>query len=51
MVDVNVARLRAKLVELGATCRLDAERGVGYVLCDMARASADAVFSSKGATV
>jgi len=31
MVDVNVSRLRAKLVELGATCRLDAERGVGYI--------------------
>lgn len=32
MVDVNVARLRAKLTELGATCRVNAERGVGYVL-------------------
>ena len=31
MVDVNVSRLRAKLVELGATCRVDAERGVGYI--------------------
>jgi DNA-binding response OmpR family regulator len=31
MVDVNVARLRAKLVGLGASCRLEAKRGVGYV--------------------
>lgn len=31
MVDVNVARLRAKLVGLGASCRLEARRGVGYV--------------------
>ncbi|MFN2601628.1 MAG: response regulator transcription factor [Gemmatimonadaceae bacterium] len=30
IVDVNVARLRAKLTALGATCRIDAERGVGY---------------------
>lgn len=34
MVDVNVARLRAKLVDLSATCRLNAERGVGYVFCE-----------------
>ena len=34
MIDVNVARLRAKLIALGATCRLDTERGVGYVLSD-----------------
>jgi DNA-binding response OmpR family regulator len=32
IVDVNVGRLRAKLVALGATCRLDTHRGVGYVL-------------------
>ena len=31
MVDVNVARLRAKLVGIGASCRLEARRGVGYV--------------------
>ena len=31
VVDVNVSRLRAKLVDLGASCHLDAERGVGYV--------------------
>jgi two-component system, OmpR family, response regulator len=34
MVDVNVARLRAKLVGLGATCRLEARRGVGYVFSE-----------------
>lgn len=34
MVDVNVARLRAKLVALGATCRLDSRRGVGYVFSE-----------------
>ena len=31
LVDVNVSRLRTKLVGLGARCRLEAERGVGYV--------------------
>jgi DNA-binding response OmpR family regulator len=31
MVDVNVSRLRAKLVGLGASCRVDAERGIGYM--------------------
>ena len=31
MVDVNVARLRGKLAALGATCRLEARRGVGYL--------------------
>jgi len=31
VVDVNVSRLRAKLAVLGATCRVEAERGVGYV--------------------
>lgn len=30
IVDVNVARLRAKLSALEATCHIDAERGVGY---------------------
>jgi len=30
VVDVNVARLRAKLNALDATCSIDAERGVGY---------------------
>ncbi len=30
IVDVNVARLRTKLAGAGATCRIDAERGVGY---------------------
>ena len=30
MIDVNVSRLRAKLVGLGASCRVHAERGVGY---------------------
>jgi two-component system OmpR family response regulator len=32
MVDVNVSRLRAKLLSRGATCRLDSVRGVGYVM-------------------
>lgn len=32
MVDVNVSRLRAKLTSLGATCRLESVRGVGYVM-------------------
>ena len=31
MVDVNVSRLRAKLVRLGATCRFEAQSGAGYV--------------------
>lgn len=35
MVDVNVSRLRAKLADLGATCGLDAERGVGYVFSEV----------------
>ena len=34
VVDVNVSRLRAKLSSLGATCRLEAERGVGYVFTE-----------------
>jgi two-component system OmpR family response regulator len=34
MVDVNVARLRAKLVALGASCRVEARRGVGYVFSE-----------------
>jgi DNA-binding response OmpR family regulator len=34
VVDVNVSRLRAKLTRLGATCRLEAERGVGYVFTE-----------------
>ena len=34
VVDVNVSRVRAKLTRLGATCRLDAERGVGYVFAE-----------------
>jgi DNA-binding response OmpR family regulator len=51
MVDVNVARLRAKLVELGATCRLDAARGVGYVFCDLPGARANARLGTKGARV
>jgi DNA-binding response OmpR family regulator len=34
MVDVNVARLRSKLVSLGASCRLEARRGVGYVFSE-----------------
>jgi len=34
MVDVNIARLRAKLVGLGASCRLEARRGVGYVFSE-----------------
>ena len=41
MVDVNVARLRAKLTDLGATCRLDAHRGVGYVFNDPAALQPD----------
>lgn len=31
VVAVNVARLRGKLLAAGATCRIDSERGVGYV--------------------
>jgi two-component system copper resistance phosphate regulon response regulator CusR len=31
IVDVNVSRLRVKLVDADATCHLDAERGVGYI--------------------
>jgi DNA-binding response OmpR family regulator len=34
LVDVNVSRVRAKLTALGATCRLEAERGVGYVFAE-----------------
>jgi len=33
-VAVNVARLRAKLVGIGASCRLEARRGVGYVFSE-----------------
>jgi DNA-binding response OmpR family regulator len=36
MLDVNVARLRAKLATLGATCHLNSKRGVGYVFCEAA---------------
>lgn len=32
VVDVNVSRLRTKLSGSGATCRLESERGTGYVL-------------------
>jgi two-component system OmpR family response regulator len=32
MVDANVSRVRAKLMKLGATCRLESVRGVGYVM-------------------
>lgn len=31
IVDVNVARLRGKLLAAGATCRIETERGVGYL--------------------
>ena len=31
VVDVNVSRLRAKLMRLGATCRFEAQGGAGYV--------------------
>jgi DNA-binding response OmpR family regulator len=34
MVDVNVARLRAKLVAVGANCRVEARRGVGYIFSE-----------------
>jgi two-component system OmpR family response regulator len=34
VVDVNVSRLRAKMTAHGATCRLEAERGVGYVFVE-----------------
>jgi DNA-binding response OmpR family regulator len=34
MVDVTVARLRAKLVASGADCRLQSKRGLGYVFAD-----------------
>lgn len=32
IVDVNIARLRAKLFALGANCRLETQRGLGYVM-------------------
>lgn len=35
MVDVNVARLRAKLAGLSATCRVKSQRGVGYVFSEI----------------
>ncbi len=34
VVDVNVARLRGKLLAAGATCRIEAERGVGYLFAE-----------------
>jgi two-component system OmpR family response regulator len=34
LVDVNVARLRAKLSALDATCSIDAARGIGYKLTE-----------------
>lgn len=51
MVDVNVARLRAKLTDLAATCRLDAERGVGYVFCSLPETSTTASRKTTGAKV
>ena len=38
MVDVNVARLRSKLAALSATCRVNSQRGVGYVFSETAEA-------------
>ncbi len=38
MVDVNVARLRAKLARLSTTCRVKSQRGVGYVFSETAEA-------------
>jgi DNA-binding response OmpR family regulator len=38
MVDVNIARLRAKLAGLSATCRVNSQRGVGYVFSETAEA-------------
>ena len=32
IVDVNISRVRAKLTRLAAVCRIESERGVGYVL-------------------
>jgi DNA-binding response OmpR family regulator len=43
MVDVNVARLRAKLAALGANCLLQSQRGVGYVFSE----SDSSAFTSK----
>lgn len=34
IVDVNIARLRAKLAAAGTACRIDAVRGVGYRLTE-----------------
>jgi DNA-binding response OmpR family regulator len=34
-LDGHVARLRAKLAELGATCRVEAEHEVGYVFTEV----------------
>jgi len=34
IVDVNVARLRGKLLTAGATCRIESERGVGYMFSE-----------------
>ena len=41
MVDVNVARLRAKMAGLSATCRVNSARGVGYVLRETSGIPAD----------
>jgi len=51
MVDVNVARLRAKLTELGATCRLESARGIGYVFNDPPELVVDSASSIGGAKV
>ena len=37
IVDVNIARLRAKLNSVEATCHIEAERGVGYKFTERVR--------------
>jgi Response regulators consisting of a CheY-like receiver domain and a winged-helix DNA-binding domain len=32
MIDVNISRLRAKLMSCGASCRIESVRGVGYMM-------------------
>lgn len=40
VVDVNVARIRKKLAEAGATVRIDSRRGLGFVLAERPRTPA-----------
>ncbi|HUQ49052.1 MAG TPA: response regulator transcription factor [Gemmatimonadaceae bacterium] len=40
LVDVNVGRLRGKLIDLDATCRIETQRGIGYTLSEPGTVSA-----------